>query len=90
MAKQTTQAAQASETTLTKAETQRLARKRFSFGKVWTAAVKEGKVTDRAKLVEHGVKLKAGSRAALKHLRFETLLAKVQNALVAQEAEPQA
>jgi hypothetical protein len=85
MTKQTTQTAV--ETKMTKAETQRLARKRFSFGKVWTAAVKEGKVTDRAKLVEHGVKLKAGKRYDLKQLRFETLLAKVQKALVAQEAE---
>jgi len=54
-------------------------RKRFSFGKVWNAAVLEGKVADRAKLVEQGFKLKvARSRSDVRKLKFETLLARVQ------------
>jgi len=83
----TTKTTTATEVKMTKAEMQRQARKRFSFGKVWTAAVKEGKVTDRAKLVEHAVKLKAGKRYDLKQLRFETLLAKVQKALASQNVQ---
>jgi len=84
-----TATATATEVKMTKAELQRQARKRFSFGKVWTAAVVAGNVTDRAKLVEHAVKLKAGKSYDLKQLRFETLLAKVQKALEAQAAQTQ-
>ena len=62
---------------------QRDARKRFSFGKVWTEAVKAGEVSDKDKLVAHGVKLKAGRKYDLSKLRFETLLAKVQAKLSA-------
>jgi hypothetical protein len=73
------------ETTKTPAKylIQRAARTRYSFGKVWTAAVMEGKITDTDKLVAHAVKLKAGRRSDLKKLRFSTLLAKVQAKLVA-------
>ena len=67
---------------------QRDARKRCTFGKVWKQHVLDGKVTDVVKLVEHGVKLKAGRRYDLKKLKFETLLSKVQAALKAEaEAE---
>lgn len=57
------------------------ARTRFSFGKVWTAAVQAGKVSDKDKLVAHAIKLKAGRASDLKKLKFETLLSKVQKAL---------
>ena len=66
---------------------QREARTRFTFGKVWTQAVVDGKVTDHAKLVAHAVKLKAGRKYDLNKLKFETLLAKVQKALATQTAE---
>ena len=66
---------------------QRDARKRFTFGKVWNQAVKDGKVTDQAKLVAHAVKLKAGRKYDLNKLKFETLLAKVQKALETQPAD---
>jgi len=65
---------------------QRDARKRFSFGKVWTEAVVAGAVSDKDKLVAHAVKLKAGKRSDLRKLRFETLLAKVQKALATTSA----
>lgn len=77
---------QAVKTTATKARAtylvQRDARKRFSFGKVWSEAVKAGQVSDKDKLVAHAIKLKAGKRSDLCKLRFETLLAKVQKALL--------
>lgn len=57
---------------------QRSQRTRFSFGKVWVAAVLNGDVSDKDKLVAHAVKLKAGRKYDLKKLKFETLLAKVQ------------
>ena len=59
------------------------ARKRYSFGTVWSQAVAAGEVTDKAKLVAHGVKLKAGRKYDLSKLKFDTLLAKVQKALAA-------
>jgi len=68
----------------------RAARKRFSFGKVWNAAVVAGKATDVAKLVEQGVRLKAGSRSDLKKLKLATLRAKVAAKLQAAEAAPAA
>lgn len=79
-----TQAQAQTQTTTTKAEAQRAARKRFSFGKVWNAAVMTGKVTDKNKLVAQAVKLKAGRKYDLNKLKFETLLAKVQKALATQ------
>jgi len=82
-----TQATQTTAVETTKARAaylvQRDARKRFSFGKVWTEAVKAGEVSDKDKLVAHGVKLKAGRKYDLSKLRFETLLAKVQAKLSA-------
>jgi len=60
---------------------QRSKRTRYSFGSVWTEAVKEGTVSDKDKLLAHAVKLKVGTKSALKNLRMETLLAKVQKAL---------
>lgn len=69
---------------------QRAARKRFSFGKVWTAAVIAGDVTDKDKLVAHAVKLKAGRKYDLSKLKFETLLGKVQAKLADQVADVQA
>jgi hypothetical protein len=65
---------------------QRDARKRFSFGKVWIQAVLAGKVSDKDKLVAHAVKLKAGRKYDLKKLKDETLLAKVQAKLQAEQA----
>ena len=59
------------------------ARKRFSFGPVWNAAVVAGTVTDKDKLVAQAVKLKAGRKYDLSKLRFATLLAKVQAKLAA-------
>ena len=66
---------------------QRDGRKKCTFGKVWKASVIAGTITDRVKLVEHAFKLKLGkSRYDLKKLKYETLLSKVQAALIA-EAE---
>lgn len=70
---------------------QRDARKRYSFGPVWNSAVLAGKVTDRAKLVEHGFKLKvARSRSDVKKLAQATLLARVQAKLQANVSASQA
>ena len=66
---------------------QRDARTKFTFGKVWSQAVLDGKVQDKAKLVAHAVKLKAGRKYDLNKLKFETLLAKVQKALEAEKPE---
>lgn len=66
---------------------QRDGRKKCTFGKVWKANVIAGTITDRVKLVEHAFKLKLGkSRYDLKKLKYETLLGKVQAALIV-EAE---
>lgn len=66
---------------------QRDGRKKCTFGKVWKANVIAGTITDRVKLAEHAFKLKLGkSRYDLKKLKYETLLSKVQAALIA-EAE---
>ena len=61
---------------------QRDARKRFSFGKVWTEAVVAGAVSDKDKLVAHAVKLKVGRASDLKRLKTDTLVAKVQTAIL--------
>ena len=66
------------------------ARKRFSFGPVWSAAVIAGNVKDHEKLIAHGIKLKVGSRSTLKTLKFETLLGKVATALQSQKPEADA
>jgi len=60
------------------------ARKRFSFGPVWSAAVVAGTVKDHDKLIAHGIKLKVGSRSELKKVKFETLLGKVASAIQAE------
>lgn len=59
------------------------ARKRFSFGNVWLNAVLAGVVTDKDKLVAHAVALKVGRKWDLNKLKFDTLLNKVQTALLA-------
>lgn len=56
-------------------------RKRFSFGKVWSAAVVAGTITDHDKLVAHAVKLKVAARSDAKRLKFETLRTKVAAAI---------
>jgi hypothetical protein len=65
----------------TKVKDRMAARKRFSFGPVWTNAVMAGKVTDVAKLVAHAKALKLGSTSDLQRLKFDTLLNKVSTAL---------
>ena len=59
------------------------ARKRFSFGNTWMCIVLSGVVQDRAKLVAHGVKLGLGTAYNLSVLKHETLVARVQTALMA-------
>lgn len=58
-------------------------RQRFSFGKVWNAAVMAGEVSDKEKLLAQAVKLKAGKKSDLRKVKFTTLLVKVQAKLVA-------
>jgi len=60
-----------------KSVAQRAARKRFSFGPTWNAAVLAGTATDQAKLLEQAIKLKAGAKSDLKKLKLATLRAKV-------------
>ena len=60
-----------------KSVAQRAARKRFSFGPVWNAAVIAGKATDEAKLLAQAVSLEVGSRSDLKKLKLATLRTKV-------------
>ncbi len=76
------------EATTPKSVAARAARKRFSFGPTWNAAVIAGKATDQAKLVAQGVKLKAGSRSDLKKLKLATLRTKVAAKLAAQATAP--
>jgi hypothetical protein len=67
--------------TVAKYLVQRAKRTRYSFGPTWNKAVVDGKVSDHDKLIAHAVKLKVAQRATAKKLRFETLLAKVQQKL---------
>lgn len=60
-----------------KSVAQRAARKRFSFGPTWNAAVVAGKATDQAKLLAQAIKLKAGAPSDLRKLKLATLRAKV-------------
>lgn len=60
---------------------QQQARKSFTFGPVWNAAVLGGNVKDFDKLVAHAAKLKTGKKSDLKRTKFETVLAKVQKVL---------
>jgi hypothetical protein len=63
---------------------QQAARKSFTFGPVWNAAVLGGHVHDFDKLVAHAVKLKCGKKSDLKRTKFQTVLAKVQKVLAVQ------
>ena len=60
-----------------KSVAQRAARKRFSFGPAWNAAVVAGKASDQAKLLAQAIKLKAGAPSDLRKLKLATLRAKV-------------
>jgi hypothetical protein len=60
------------------------ARKRFSFGPVWNAAVIAGNIKDHDKLIAQAVMLRVSSRSDAKRLKFETLRNKVAAALIAQ------
>jgi len=63
---------------------QQQARKSFTFGPVWKAAVLAGNVKDFDKLVAHAAKLKTGKKSDLKRTKFETVLVKVQKVLAAE------
>lgn len=63
--------------TVAKSVAQRAARKRYSFGPVWNAAVVAGKVTDQAKLLEQAITLKVGAKSDLRKLKLATLRTKV-------------
>lgn len=69
---------------------QREARQRYSFGNTWLNAVLAGVVTDKAKLVAHGVHVKAGTEAELAALPMEALITKVQDAIYAEVYTPEA
>jgi hypothetical protein len=60
-----------------KSVAQRAARKRFSFGPVWNAAVVAGTATDQAKLLEQAIALKVGAKSDLRKLKLATLRTKV-------------
>ncbi len=68
-----------------KSVAQRAARKRFSFGPTWNAAVVAGKATDQAKLLAQAIKLKAGAPSDLRKLKLATLRAKVAAKLAAND-----
>lgn len=90
MTNQVTQTAQVETTTeakVAKYKVQRAKRTRFSFGNVWLNAVLAGVVNDHDKLIAHAVELKIGRKYDLAHLKFETLLSKVQAALLAKTDE---
>jgi hypothetical protein len=71
-----------------KSVAQRAARKRFSFGPVWNAAVVAGTATDQAKLLEQAIALKVGAKSDLRKLKLITLRAKVAARLEAQATVP--
>jgi len=71
-----------------KSVAQRAARKRFSFGLAWNAAVVAGKATDQAKLLAQAIKLKAGAPSDLRKLKLATLRAKVAAKLATETATP--
>ena len=73
--------------TTPKSVAQRAARKRFSFGPTWNAAVVSGKANDQAKLLAQAIKLKAGAPSDLRKLKLATLRAKVAAKLSAPAAE---
>jgi len=63
---------------------QREKRERFSFGNTWLNAVLAGFVTDKEKLVAHGVQVKAGTKEELEALSIEAMLPIVQAAIYAE------
>ena len=71
-----------------KSVAQRAARKRYSFGPVWNAAVLAGLASDQAKLLAQAIKLKAGAPSDLRKLKVATLRAKVAAKLQAEAAAP--
>jgi hypothetical protein len=76
----------ATETTkaVAKSVAQRAKRERFSFGPVWSQAVIDGKATDEPKILAHLIALKvAGAASDVKKLKAETVLDKLQAALLA-------
>ena len=79
---------EATVSTVPKSVAARAARKRFSFGAVWNAAVVAGTATDMDKLVAQGVKLKVGAKSDLKRLKLATLRTKVAATLSAKAADP--
>ena len=58
-------------------------RQRFTFGNAWLNTVLAGVVSDTSKLVAHAVKLKVGRASDLRKLKSQTLLLKVQTAILA-------
>ena len=79
---------EATVSTVPKSVAARAARKRFSFGAVWNAAVVAGTATDMDKLVAQGVKLKVGAKSDLKRLKLATLRTKVAAKLTTKAADP--
>lgn len=73
--------------TTPKSVAQRAARKRFSFGPVWNAAVLAGTAKDEAKLLAQAISLKVGMPSDLKRLKLATLRAKVAAKLEATDAQ---
>jgi hypothetical protein len=73
---------------IAKSVAQRAARKRFSFGPTWNAAVIGGTATDQAKMIEHALKLKLGVKSDLRKLKLVTLRAKIAGKLQAQSTIP--
>jgi hypothetical protein len=69
---------------------QREARQRYSFGNTWLNAVLAGFVTDKPKLVAHGVQVKAGTQEELAALEMPALLKVVQDAIYAEVYVPEA
>lgn len=63
---------------------QREKRERFSFGNTWLNAVLAGFVTDKEKLVAHGVQVKAGTKEELEALTIDEMLPIVQAAIYAE------
>lgn len=73
--------------TTPKSVAQRAARKRFSFGPVWNAAVLAGTAKDEAKLLAQAISLKIGTPSDLKRLKLATLRSKVAAKLEATDTQ---
>jgi hypothetical protein len=59
-----------------------VARKRFSFGPVWSREVIRGTITDHEKLIVHAVNLCVGPKSEVKELEMEVLRQKVATKLI--------